>query len=225
MRSLITTLLFVFFCCGFNQAQSTLQVNVQDCRHESIHAFLSNFKVFRNDSLLKDVNLSYQNNYTLKNLEFGKYKIEYETIFDKTARVFIELTERKEYSIVLCTDYLEHDSGVFQPFVDQLKNGESYTIQVSSQGCFHRSDEVLIINKKQDSYHLSFGNIKKLLNEGDMESIRNFESQLRHMESFGCTSTDSYTLTYKKETVTISDGSCSWSGFYYLKKQLGLNME
>jgi len=223
MRIIILTL--ILSTCGFGYAQSTLQINIKDCRDEYDYGYLSEFKVYRNDILIKTIEPKHENYQTLKELEYGDYRIEYKTMFQKTENVKIKLTEKKKYNVALCLNFINYQLESYKSFIDQLENGEKYSIEVSSQGCFHSSDEIIIIKRKEDKYYAFFKKTKKLLKKEDIETIRSFEIELNYMESFGCTSTDSYTLKYKGEMIEISDGSCSWSGYYYLKKKLNIKKE
>ncbi|MDP5170497.1 MAG: hypothetical protein NWR72_09635 [Bacteroidia bacterium] len=225
MKNLIIILASIIFASEFCNAQSTLQVDIKDCRQESSFEYLSEFKVFRNDSLIKTIEPKHESNQTLKDLEYGKYRIEYKTMFSKTESVNIELTEKKKYTIDLCLNYLDHESDLYQPFIDRLENGESYSIQVSSQGCFHSSNETITIKRKSDKFYLTFQGKDRLLDNKEIRAIRYFEIELNYMESYGCTTTDTYVLKYKSKEVKISDGSCDWNGDYYLKKELNLTEE
>jgi hypothetical protein len=222
MKNIIITITLIIFSCGISIAQSTLQVNIKDCRQESSFEYLSEFKIYKNDTLFKTIEPKHESKQIIKNLAFGKYKIEYKTMFEKTENINIEISEKKKYSVDLCLNYIDYDSESYKPFIDLLKNGEEYSIQVSSQGCFHSTDEKIIITRKVDKYYLNYGATNKLLNNADIKAIRKFEIELNYMESFGCTTSDTYVVKYKKKEVKISDGSCSWNGDYYLKKKLNL---
>ena len=111
--------------------------------------------------------------------------------------------------------------------VDSLKEGQSYFINVESNGCFHHSDLYLIISKDTDGYFASFkmkGKIegqkvntkfkKTKLTNYQIDSVRNFERQLLFVSAskYDCTTVDEYTLsidTYKK-IYTVDN--CNWQG-------------
>ena len=221
MKKLVIIALIVFTWRSVN-AQSILQINIKDCRQENSFEYLSDFKVFRGDTLIKNVEPKYDSSQILKDLKYGKYRIEYKTMFNKTENVNIELIDRKKYSIDLCLNFLDHESDSYQPFITRLENGDSYSIQVSSQGCFHSSKEVITVKRKSNKYYLTFKEEEKLLDTSEIKAIKNFEKELNYMKSYGCTTTDTYILKYKSQEVKISDGSCSWKGYYYLKKELKL---
>lgn len=222
MKHLIILFASIIFTCECCNAQSTLQVNIKDCRQKNSYEYLSEFNVFRNDSLIKTVEPEHENEQTLKQLEYGKYRIEYKSMFGKTESVNIELMEKKKYSIDLCLNYLDHESDPYQPFIDRLENRESYSIQISSQGCFHSSIETITIKRKANNYYLTFQGKEKRLDSSEIKAIAHFEIELNYMGSFGCTTTDTYVLKYKSQEIRISDGSCSWNGDYYLKQRLNL---
>lgn len=226
MKNIITILASIIFASHYCNAQSTLQVNIMDCREGSNFHYLSEFKVFRDDSLIKTIEPKHERNQTLKGLMYGKYRIEYKTMFSKTENVNIELSEKKEYTIDLCINYLDHESDPYRPFIDRLKNGESYSIQVSSMGCFHNSKETITIKRRSNKFHLYFKGKNRLLDKNEIRTIRYFEKEINNMvESYNCTTTDKYVLKYKSTEVIISDGSCVWHGDYFLKKALKLTEE
>jgi hypothetical protein len=224
MKKIIIILASIIFVGDYCKAQSTLLVKVKDCRGESSFVNLSEFKLFRNGSLVKKVKPTrLESEKTIKGLKYGKYRIEYETIFGKTESANIELTEKKKYSLDLCLDYFDYESDSYQPFIDRLKNGESYSIHVSSEGCFHFSDETMFIKKESDKLVLTFQENNIQLDSNSIRAIRHFEKELNFMKSFSCTTTDTYVLKYNGLKVEIADGSCAWHGAYYLKKKLKLN--
>ncbi|MCK8482270.1 hypothetical protein [Psychroserpens algicola] len=179
-------------------------------------AYLEEFKIFRNDTLIKTVKPKHHSEQIIKDLKFGKYEIEYLTQFKKTERKKLELTEKKTYEIDLCIDYINYELESYKPFIDRIKNGESYSIEINSSGCFHRSEEKITISRNANKYYIRFAETEKLLKDEDIDAIRCFEIELNYMESWGCTSVDDYVLKYKNNLVKISDGSCSWNGGGYL---------
>ncbi len=117
---------------------------------------------------------------------------------------------------------MNYEAELHKPFIDLLKDQEEYSIRMLSEGCFHRSDEKLVIQRKKDKYYLIVGKDKRLLNDAEMKAIREFELELNYMNSFGCTTTDTYTVKYQEKEMTIRDGSCLWHGSYHLKQKLHL---
>lgn len=207
-------------------AQSTLQVNIKDCREKNSFKYLSEFKLFRNDSLIKTIEPKHERKQKIKNLEYGSYRVEYETIFRKTESIRVELIEKKKYNVDLCLDYIDYKDVSYKPIIDLLENGKSYSIQISSIGCEHNSDEKIIIKRKSDKYYIYFGEKEKLLDQEEIQAIRDFEMELNYIKPLGgCTTTDTYHVKYKKKEIKVSDGSCSWNGGYFLKEKLRLTKD
>lgn len=225
MKKILIAFALLPFFCTLSKGQSTLQVHIQNCKNQLRWARLSEFKVFRNGVLAKTVEPENLKSTMLTNLEYGEYRIEYKTLFEKNESVFIELSEKKKYSIVLCLDYMDHDSEPYKPFIDQLKNGEEYTIQIVSQGCFHSSDELITVKRTSNKYYVTFNGAEQPLSTDQIWAIRHFEIELNYMESSGCTTTATYLVKFKDQEVHISDGSCSWFGASFLKKALNLTDE
>lgn len=222
MKNLLTLLSAILFTCQFTIAQSALEVNIKDSRIESNYIRLSEFKLFKDDVLLKTITPEHGSQKIVKHLAFGSYRIEYETIFEKIETIYIEISQKRKYSIDLYIDYLNYETETYVPFISQLKNGESYSIQIQSQGCFHSSDETITIKRKADKYFIKYGVIENELTDIDIQTIKEFEVELNYMNSGGCTTVDNYRLKFKDKEVRISDGSCAWNGGRYLKKKLKL---
>lgn len=226
MKNILFLIASIIISSGFSQAQSTLKVKVRDCRQESGFVYLSEFKLFKNDSLLKTVEPKSESTQILKDLEYGLYYIEYVTFFNQTKRISIALTEKKKYKIDLCLDYFDHESDPYQAFIDRLENGEFYRIEFMSSGCFHGTRDTLLIERKADQYYLSYQGQDRLLNQDEIGAIRNFEKELNYSNpSYGCTTVDSYELRYRSEKLIKMDGGCRWKGGLRLKMALSLNAE
>lgn len=217
---ILAILLFISF---FPFAQATLEVQVKDCSQKSQFQHLNEFKVYRNDSLIQIVEPKFGTTPVMNDLEYGNYRVEYQTIYQKTENVAIELREKKKYTVDLCLDYMNYEAEEYQPFISRLKAGERYSIQMKSQGCFHTSEEIITIRLEKGKYNLTYLKTNKVLSEDEIQAIKNFELELNYMTSRGCTTIDLYILTYNGNEVVISDGSCAWGGFNKLKTALKLN--
>ena len=222
MKSIIFCLLI---CLSFvsSYSQSNLEIFIESCKHTRTMGRLDEFKLYRNDTFLRNVETDYRSLIKLKNLTYGKYKIEYKTIFQKTENVEIELSKEKKYKLELCLDYIDYDSETYEPIINQLKNGESYSIYFYSVGCFHFEYDTLVIRKDDDNFFAHHKNKIKQLDTNDINELRHFEIELNYMETSGCTTNDHYTLQYKRKKIEISDGSCSWLGFSFLLEKLDLS--
>jgi hypothetical protein len=225
MKNFIFLLVVLLLICGQSHAQSALLVNVKDCREENQFESISEIRLFRNDTLINTIKSLFNTGQPISDLKYGKYRIDFETIFNRTESVYIELSEQKTYSIDLCISYLAYDLETYVPMIDQIQDGESYSIHCASNGCFHSREDLLIIGRKAGYYFLKFEGRKKLLSRDEEEAIRHFEYELNYMESDGCTTSEVYTLKYKGNEVKIRDGSCDWNGAYHLKRQLNLTKE
>jgi hypothetical protein len=111
--------------------------------------------------------------------------------------------------------------------VDSLKVGQSYFINVESNGCFHHSDLNLIISRDTGGYFASFkmkGKIegqkvntkfkKTKLTNYQIDSVRNFEKQLLYVSAskYDCTTVDEYTLSIDSLKKVYTVDKCDWQG-------------
>ena len=110
----------------------------------------------------------------------------------------------------------------FVPFIDLLREGESYQIELVSLGCFNGSKQTLEIFREIDGYAVQFGDTIKELGTFEINAIRDFELNLQALTLGGCSTVDTYTLAYGAAIVKVTDGTCSFNGGRELMKQLGL---
>ena len=206
------------------KAQTTLDIFIDNCQKEGGFPYLQELKIYKDQELVKTLNPGFDGLQTLPNLPYGSYVLKYQSIFGKTEQVSIQLSEEKQYELTICTDYLDYTATTYLAIIDQLQEGENYTINFASQGCFHSYDRNIVIYKKDKQYYLQYKKEKRKLNKKEIDALRNFEIELYYIQDAngGCTTTDSYTLTYQGTTRTAKDRGCAWSGFYTLLKQLAL---
>ena len=114
------------------------------------------------------------------------------------------------------------------PFISLIQDGESYSIKVSSRGCFHLWEECILIKKSGDTFILIYDTQEFVLKEKDIQRLIKFEKELCLVNIFldaSCTTTVSYILSYKSKQLEVSDRSCKWWGFENLKKDLNLGID
>jgi len=217
------TMIFFFVSASFfTQAQekAELTINIDDCREVNKFVYLSEIRVVKNGNEFDTLEPTYSQKQVLKDLEFGIYTLIYMSLFDKEEMVIVEITENKKYTATLCTNYIDYSKETYIPIIDQLKKRDSYSIVISSRGCFHSTQDTMTIKRNEAIYTISWGTQSKTLSLADIESIRHFEMELNYMSRIGCTSTDTYLIKYNETIKQINDGSCQWNGNDYLQKQL-----
>ncbi len=104
--------------------------------------------------------------------------------------------------------------------IEVLQNGESYSIEITSVGCFGGTQQTITISKDADVLTASYPDFSKILSEQDIEAFITFEHQLRILDVGGCSTVDTYVLRYGNETFQTSDGTCSWNGGKKLLKEI-----
>ena len=59
------------------------------------------------------------------------------------------------------------------------------------------------------------------MNDQMLKDFRRFENELIHIpKRGGCTTVDTYKVNSDYFNVEITDATCNWDGFYFLKKSL-----
>lgn len=213
---------FIVFVSFTAQAtvKAELTINISDCRNAKEFAYLSELRILKNGKVFKILKPQHENKQVLKGLDFGTYVLVYKSLFNKEENLKVKITESKKYSARLCLNYIDYSKETSKPIIDQLQETDFYTIVISSQGCFHSTKDTLMIKRSKDAYTINWGAKYKTLSPTEIVKIRNFEIELNYMTEAGCTTTDSYIISYNGKSKLINDGSCNWHGDYYLKKQL-----
>lgn len=217
-------LLLSFLFLENAHTQATLDIFIDNCQAEGGLSYLQELNIYKDQELVHTLKPGFDYVQTLSSLPYGNYIVEYQSVFEKTEQASIQLSEKKQYELTICKDYLDYAASTYQPIIDQLQEGEQYSIAFASQGCFHFRERNLVIYRKQHQYYLHYKKEKRALNKEEIEALRKFEIELHYIQATtgGCTTTDSYTLTYKDTTSTAKDRGCAWGGFYKLQKQLNL---
>lgn len=125
--------------------------------------------------------------------------------------------------LVFTSKTIYADTGLFQQvasdiqepelaIIESLENGESYSIEITSVGCFNGTRQTITISKENDILKASFQDTVKVLSDLDVEAFKTFEFQLQTLEMGGCTTVDTYVVSYRNQTFSTSDGTCSWNG-------------
>ncbi|MBC7850459.1 MAG: hypothetical protein H7Y31_12030 [Chitinophagaceae bacterium] len=137
------------------------------------------------------------------------------------------------FSILMLMTSRDHVKGVVaasnygQSMIDSLQPGQAFAINVKSVGCFHQSQLRLVIERKVQGYYADFkmeGNIEGQkvkrsykpiqLNHAKLDSIREFERQLKEVSSQTnyCTTVDTYALSFGSVKKIYTTDKCEWPG-------------
>lgn len=148
--------------------------------------------------------------------------ISYESKYEKSIEIPISVVSDSTYSIEICLDSLDFSKERLTPIISKLKIGESYSIHMSSQGCFHSGEDELILKRESvDEYSAKYNDSSYHISIQQLKFIKIFEFEIRYL-SFGCTTEDTYTITYKNKSKEYVDGSCEWHGFDILLHELNI---
>jgi len=98
-------------------------------------------------------------------------------------------------------------------WIESLEIGDSYDIEITSIGCFGGSRQNVTFIKEGDTISAQLQDKIIQLNEADYQTIIAFENELRNMSMGGCTTVDTYVLSFNGQKFQTSDGTCSWHGY------------
>ena len=96
--------------------------------------------------------------------------------------------------------------------IETLQDGESFSIEITSIGCFNGTRQTVIVSREADLYTAHFQDQIKVLSEDDFNAFKRFEVQLRNLKMGGCSTVDTYVLNFGNRKWQTSDGTCSWNG-------------
>lgn len=199
---------------------ASLEIKIMDCRSKHLE-YLSKLTILKDGKVIKE--LKPEHNYTqeVSDLELGTYYLAFTSIFNKPETLKVDIPSYHKHWIELCVNYIEAPDASFHSVIDRLKENESYHIIMSSQGCFHFTNDTLMISRSNNVFTAKMGLKTKTLTQENIKAVRQFEYELDNIGGDnGCTTVDNYTILYKKEKKQVEDGGCAWNGDYYLKQSL-----
>jgi hypothetical protein len=245
MKLLIQIIFLLFSLATFGQTKkyTTIKLATGDCRKTEAYSWhgadtVLFYKLPEDTLLLKIIPRQYrQFPIKLENIPVSDYRLSYKNNFNQIVVRQISLTDQGINSIILCPDtLLEYPQNTLQ----KLQDKDSIIIAFYSQGCFHTDKLRLVITKEDKYFVANLYNIlwtyetkkgkskvkfkgRKLLNSTKLTDLniidfKKFENELNFAEDGGCTTTDMYVIESKYLNIKKTDGSCTWDGFFYLRK-------
>lgn len=83
---------------------------------------------------------------------------------------------------------------------------------------FYTETEYVVKNKKFYGIKERPASKSIVLTEMNIKDFVRFENELNFAKNGRCTTTDKYSIKGKYLNVRKTDGTCTWDGFYYLRK-------
>lgn len=96
--------------------------------------------------------------------------------------------------------------------IEILQDGESFSIEITSIGCFNGTRQTVTVSRESNVYTAFFQDQVKVLSEEDFYAFKIFEVQLRNLKMGGCSTVDTYVINFGGQKWQTSDGTCSWNG-------------
>lgn len=251
MKLIIQITLILFSATTFGQTQktTTIKLSTGDCKKNEAYSWRADsilfYKLPEDTLIFKVIPRQYrQFPIKLDNIPVAEYKLKFKNNFKQLVIKNIRLTDQETNSIILCPDNLLDYP---QNTLSKLQDQDTIAINFHSQGCFHTTVSKILISKQGDRYlarlyDVNWGYVTKKkrtirVNRGDsliksvtmttqnIEDFNRFENEINFVNDGGCTTTDWYDIKSKYLNIKATDGSCSWNGFYYLRKSFFGNKE
>jgi len=204
--------------------KSKVEVRILECSNNSSIGFNTEVFILKENNLIHQLDLSSNKTEVIK-LDSGDYQFAVKTFYNEIIDTLITINQKNQ-TVLLCVDDLINSKSKTLPLIDQLKNEESYTIRVNQTGCFHFTEDSLIVSRSAERFYIKYDQKEILLNKEQIALLRKFEKHLLNLlDPAHCTSVDHYKLIYNNKIYSKNDGSCSWSGFDNLLINLGLKKD
>ncbi|MBK7130672.1 MAG: hypothetical protein IPM74_08965 [Crocinitomicaceae bacterium] len=135
------------------------------------------------------------------------------------AFIIFHFTFFKAFSQTNC-EWFRLDSN----FISILPDSATYAIHMNSSGCFHFSQDSIVVSRVGENYFLSYKSKTIQLTIEQIQKIKDFEYTLLHFNhGTGCTTADEYSISFCGfQILLLDDSSCSWNGMRNLLLGLGV---
>lgn len=180
---------------------------------------------YRNDSLVAETEFMFVE-IEEERLPPGTYLAEYETLFGDTIRR--EITVKPDtMTIAFDALYLPEEKQPEMFWLDTLKHEDTLRIDCTERGCrMPEFTSTLSVYKKGKGTYAEFEGKTIRLDKEQIMWLHTFESQLKNIRRYGCTSSDQYTVSVgNKHILDVTDRSCRLYAFDGLLVKLGLEDE
>lgn len=213
----VVLVVFLLFLSLKKPETATIKITYKYCnRPNHYSAYTDEIHIFNHDKEIPTIVSSFHENQIISVIDTGNYTIFYKTIYNQTVSQKIKIDSYKQYEISLCIDYLDYTKDTVRTIIEQLQPGENYKINIVTTGLTTNEDSVSI-DRINAAYFIHWQNQSKTLSKNDLDAIKKFEIELRHLEGKGCTSVTNYRIAYKNKITSFYDGQCRWHGDEFLK--------
>ena len=216
-------LFFAIFSVQLAISQTSLEVTFKRCNNNEGFNQWQYFKIYNEKDTIRLDGSHYDSTFILNVLRPGSYKFTYETVMNSTITKRIEIVKNQNNNLEICVDKLKSYEQQDSLLIDLLRDDEHFTIHFRSEGCFHRTNNILQISKVNSHYFVQVDGHKERISYSQLELLREFEIELKIIPDQWCTTIEYYTLEYANKKYRYKDNACNWHGFYYLLKNLGVN--
>lgn len=241
LRWLLLAVGWLPFWVSAQTSAGVLEILTGDCRADSMAVWPGpeTVQIFKlpQDSLVLQVvpRSSKELPVRITSLSPSGYRIFFENNFGQTLTKEVLVKAGDTARLALCPDRLYRYP---QNTLAQLHPGDSILIKFFTQGCFHINSFKIIIRKKANQILAELLTDKMLLlppeklrNTGNTDTLLRttvlnpqqlaafvrFENELGFVNGSDCTTTDRYELHSHQLNLEVTDKSCKWNGFYFLR--------
>lgn len=215
----ITILLLLLLLSQLNAlAQIDILLKLESTKGRDIRYTNLEFELYKEDSLIFSGTFVSE----FKNVNPGTYTILFLNIFQIKESITFNTDTLTNDTITIYIDRVDYNTIKIKSYIDLIRDHKSLKIHKQSIGCFHFTNDEIVIKKEGAYFVLYYDVYKKKLSENDMEFIRDFEKELQILPQSSCTTHNSYTISIGRKKIKINDETCEWYGLYYLKKNLNL---
>ncbi len=228
LKTLIIALVLFFFSTCKHDELASLDIKIEmQNKHNPSYADIYSLTVLQDGKVFKSFTadrlpfISHQIN--LEKLSLGTYDFEYLNVLDQLITKRLIISSPGKYNISIYPDSSNYQKNRSRTFVHNLGASDTLHILYNSTGCFHFTNDSLILVRTQKKYYLIRGKKKIVLTAHDVDLLVKFESDLMELPTNrDCTTTDTYRFNTGGDTTRYTDNTCCLNAWNVLTKTLNL---
>lgn len=211
--------------CRKNESAS-FDIHIENTDRVGVNYNLNQLIIYKNDTLFKKIGSkepirSLDEHIKIDSIRKGRYSFVYESIFGKEIKEVIQVDDSGIYGISVNPD--RSPERLKNLVIENLKNDRVKWVYNSS-GCFHHDDDSIILSNNGNDYFIQYKGQPKKVDEKVWSYFVNTENAMRQIpKNGGCTTIDTYVLSYRGKSDTMIDNTCRFRIWSHLKDYLNNN--
>src|SRR5262249_12692759 len=154
---------------SFAQKKASLHITAGYCDRGINSITLPALTVRFHDQVIKTTEASSGDRAVLDKLDTGTYVVSYSSIFCKIVDKTVFIGSYKKHKLNICIDYFDTLAETYVPVIDQLKEGEEYSVHVVSGNCAHVVADSFSVRRTNGNYDIDYKGRRTRLSAYEIE--------------------------------------------------------